>query len=274
VAAWPDILTMNILFIGDIVGKIGRKTIAKVLPSLKKDKQIDLVIANAENSAHGAGVTEPIIKELESFGIDYFTSGDHAFDNKKYLDIFENLRILRPANYAQDIPGQGYAVIPVKKQNILLINLIGQVFMNQNFENPFHKLNEILANKSLHVDKLSAIIIDIHAEATSEKISFKHFANGRVSAIIGSHTHIMTADPEVTSEGTAYITDAGMVGAADECLGVKKDDIIKTFLTQIKLPHIIPEKGRSVFNAVLININSHTRQATAIKPITEFINIK
>ena len=265
---------MNILLIGDIVGQIGRKTVANILPGLKKEKAIDLVIANAENAAHGSGVTEDIINELAQAGVDYFTTGDHAFRNKKQLDIFDNLPLLRPANFAPDVPGQGYAVIRQKDKNILLINLIGQIFMPQQYENPFYKLNEILANKDLHVDKLSAIIVDIHAEATSEKIALKYFADGRISALAGTHTHIMTADGQITDKGTAYITDVGMTGAADECLGVEKEGIIKTFLSQIKYPHVIPEKGRAIFNAVLIKINSRNRQAVSIKPIIEFVEIK
>jgi metallophosphoesterase (TIGR00282 family) len=264
----------KILFIGDIVGKIGRRAVAKILPGLRKKYKIDYVIANAENSAHGSGITEKVIKELEDAGIDYFTSGDHAFKKNGLPELSEKHPLLRPANVAASVPGRGFTVIEKKDKAILLINLIGQVGMKMNFENPFYKLDEILANNDLHTKKLSAIIVDMHAETTSEKVAFGHYADGRVTAICGTHTHIMTADAKITRKGMAYISDTGMVGAAEGCLGVDKENIIKTFLTQVKYPHVIPEKGKAIFNAVLITINGKTAKASAIKPITKFINIK
>ena len=264
---------MKILFIGDIVGRIGRTTVTRVLPRLRKERKIDLVIANAENSAHGAGVTESVIKELQEAGVDAMTTGDHAFNNKKHLEIFDSYPIVRPANFSAGVPGNGFMIISVKDKKVLLINLIGRVFMSGNYECPFRKLDEILANPGLPIKKLSAIIIDIHAETTSEKINFGHWADKRVSAVIGTHTHVMTADQKVTSLGTAYITDTGMVGAADESLGIAKEGTLKTFLTQIKQPHVLPEKGKSVFSSVLLNIDSKTAKAKSIKPIIKFINI-
>jgi metallophosphoesterase (TIGR00282 family) len=272
---------LKILFIGDINGKIGRKAVAKLLPGIKKEVKPDLVIANAENSAHGSGVTENTLKELQASGIDWMTNGDHAFKTLKQLELYNKYPILRPANYSHNVPGRGYAIITIgsrrpggTSKNILLINLIGRVFMHLDYDCPFRKLNEILANPILPEKKLSAIIVDIHAEATSEKTAMGHFADGKVSAVLGTHTHIMTADYKVTEKGTAYITDVGMVGAADSCLGVDKENIIKTFLTQIKYPHVIPEKGPAIFNSVLITINPKTVKATSIKPITKIINIK
>ncbi|MFA4833229.1 MAG: TIGR00282 family metallophosphoesterase [Patescibacteria group bacterium] len=263
---------LNILFIGDINGKIGRQAVAKILPKLKKSQKIDFVFANAENSAHGTGVTEETLKELMEAGVDYFTNGDHAFDKIKQIGCYEKFPVIRPANYSCDAPGKGYAVVEKEKSKILLVNLIGRVFMAQNYDCPFRKVDEILAKFTKK--SLSAIIIDIHAEATSEKVALKHYLNGRVSAVVGTHTHIMTADTEISKEGTAYITDIGMAGFADGCIGVDKEDIIKIFLTQIKQPHTIPEKGRAIFNAVLITIDSKTGQARNIKPIIKTINIE
>lgn len=265
---------MKILFIGDIIGKIGRKAIAKILPKLKKEQKTDLVIANAENSAHGSGITENIIKELQEAGIDWMTTGDHAFAREKQSDVYNKYPIIRPANFSEGVPGQGYAVITVGKKTILLINLIGRVYMKMDYDCPFRKLNEILANPALSEKKLSAIIVDVHAETTSEKVALGHFADGRVTAVLGTHTHIMTADHKITDQGMAYITDVGMVGAADSCIGVDKENIIKTFLTQIKYSHVIPEKGEAIFNAVLITVNPKTAKAKSIKPIIKFINIK
>jgi len=265
---------MNILFIGDIVGKIGRQTIKKIVPKLRKELKIDLVIANAENSAHGSGVTETVLDELIKAKIDFFTSGDHVFKNKKGLNTLENYPIIRPANYPPGVIGEGYKIIKIKNKNILIINLIGRVFMHADYDCPFRKLDEILANINLHEKSIFAIIIDIHAEATSEKVCLGYYADGRVNAVLGTHTHVMTADHKITKKNTAYISDVGMCGAYDSSLGVKYDNIIKTFLEQIKYPHEIPETGKTILNGVLIKINDKTGKTEKITPITKFTEIK
>lgn len=264
---------MKILFIGDIMGRIGRQAVAKILPKLKKELKLDLVIANAENSAHGSGVTEDIIKELGSIGINWFTAGDHAFSNKKNLFIYDEYPIIRPANFPPQVPGNGHALITINNKKILLINLIGRVFMKSDYDCPFRKIDEILANNNLPENNLFAIIIDIHAEATSEKQALFHYLDGKVNAIFGTHTHIMTADPQISKKGTAYITDTGMVGFASGCLGLEKEGIIKTFLTQIKNQHVLPEKGQTIFNAVLLELDAKGK-TKKIKPIIKYINIK
>lgn len=299
---------LKILFIGDISGNIGRKTVNAILPGLKKKLKPDLVIANAENIAHGTGVTEKTLKEVMEAGVDWFTCGDHSFKREKEFAVYDNLPILRPANYSEDTPGKGHAIITVNKYNILLINLIGRVFMDMDYDCPFRKLDEILTGKNMDKKKLprtfletentnsknsnnkaipeqslqqickvwgiSAIIVDIHAEATAEKIALGHYADGRISAMVGTHTHVMTADSKITKKGTAYISDAGMTGFSEGCIGVDKENIIKTFLTQIKNTHVIPETGKAIFNAVLITIDPKTRKATGIKPIIKTIEIK
>jgi len=265
---------LNILFIGDIVGQIGRETVAKVLPQLKKELKIDLVVANAENVAHGTGVNERSLQELMETGIDFFTTGDHAFDNKKQTEhLFNNYPLIRPANFPIGNDGVGYFVINKGKNSILIINLIGRVFMSMDYDCPFRQLDDILANVSLSNKKLSAIIVDIHAEATSEKIALKYYADGRVSAIIGTHTHVPTTDAVITDKGTAYQSDAGMTGFADGIIGIHKEGIIRTFLTQIKNTHKLPEKGLSTFNAVLIKINPKNCQAAGIKQIIKQVEI-
>lgn len=263
---------MKILFIGDIMGKIGRRTVAKILPKLKKKYRIDFIIANAENSAHGYGVTETTLKELIEAGVDFFTLGDHAFKRIKQTDNFKKFPIIRPANFPPGVPGEGYKIAVIKKYKILIVNLIGRVFMKRNYDCPFREIDKILA--SFAKEKLSAIIIDMHAEATSEKITLKKYLDGRVSAILGTHTHVMTHDEEITSKGTAYITDTGMAGYADGSIGLDSEGIIKTVLTQIDYPHVIPEKGKAILNAVLLEINPKNGKAESIKPIIEFINIK
>lgn len=297
---------LNILFIGEINGQIGRQAVARILPGLKKEFKPDLVIANADNLAHGNGVSESTLKEMMAAGVDWFTGGDHCFGNTAYLNLYDSdLPLLRPANYAAAAPGRGQAIIdihPVRKQSstnglksqttmdssnspisskvisngvnghkILLVSLIGQVFMPLDFNNPFAKADEILSN--LANKNISGIIVDIHAEATSEKIALFHYLDARVSAILGTHTHIMTADAQISKAGTALITDVGMTGFADGVLGVEKEGIIKTFLTQIKYPHVIPETGRAIFNSVALTIDPATKKTIVIKPITRYINI-
>lgn len=271
---------LNILFIGEINGQIGRRAVARLLPGLKKELKPDLVLANADNLAHGNGVSADTIKEMLAAGVNGFTGGDHCFGNAAHLNLYDShppsgeagLPLLRPANYSASAPGRGHMVIDLKGHKILLVSLIGQVFMPMNFDNPFVKIEKILSN--LANNNLSAIIIDIHAEATSEKLALFHYLDGRVSAVIGTHTHVMTADAQISPAGTALISDVGMTGFAQGVLGVEKQGIIKTFLTQIKYPHIIPETGPAIFNAVSLTIDPKTRKATAIKPIIKYINIK
>jgi len=263
---------LSILFIGEINGKIGRQAVQEILPELKKELQPDLVIANADNLAHGNGVSADTLKEMLSAGVDAFTGGDHCFGNTGWIDIYNSsLPLLRPANYSKNAPGRGQLILEKNGHKILLASLIGQIFMTMSHENPFVLADEILSN--LANNNLSAIIIDIHGEATSEKIALGHFLDGRVSAVIGSHTHVMTADARISESGTALITDVGMTGYADGVIGVDKEGIIKTFLTQIKSTHVIPEAGRAIFNAVLLQIDPETKKTQSIKPITKYINI-
>jgi len=264
---------INILFIGEINGKIGRAAVKKLLPDLKRELKPDLIIANADNLAHGNGVSEPTLKEMMVAGINWFTGGDHCFGNTAYLNLYDDasLPLLRPANFPKAAPGRGQAVIDIKGHKILLVSLIGQVFMSQDFNNPFSAIDEILSN--LANNNISGIIVDIHAEATSEKIALYHYLDGRVSAVLGTHTHIQTNDAQISAAGTALLTDIGQTGFADGVLGVEKTGIIKTFLTQIKYPHVIPETGRAILNAVLMSLEPETKKTLAIKPITRYINI-
>jgi len=265
---------MNILFIGDVVGKIGRKTCLKIIPKLRKELNIDFVIANAENIAHGSGVTEETLDELIKAKIDFFTSGDHIFKNKKGLTTLKTYPIIRPANYPPHVLGDGYKIVKIKNKNVLIINLIGRVFMQADYECPFRKLDEILANINLQKKNIFAIIIDIHAEATSEKVCLAHYADGRVNAVLGTHTHVMTADYKITKKNTAYISDVGMCGAYESSLGIDYKNILKTFLEQIKYSHEIPENGKTILNGVLIKINDKTGKTEKITPITKFTEIK
>jgi len=265
---------MKILFLGDIVGKPGREIIKKILPTFIKEKKIDFVIANSENAAHGKGVTTSILKELQDAGVDAFSGGDHSFDDKNTLDeVYSGeFPIVRPANYSQSAPGFGFGIYKKGGNKILLINLIGRVFMKMDYECPFLELDKILANFARQ--KFSAIIIDIHAEATSEKNAMFHYANSRVSAVLGTHTHIMTADESVSKEGTAYATDIGMCGYNEGCIGIKKEGVIETFLTQLKASHEIPDVGKSILNGVLLDINPKTKKTKKITLIKKYYTVK
>jgi metallophosphoesterase (TIGR00282 family) len=262
---------IKILLIGDICGKVGRETVKRILPDVKKSLKPDLVIANADNIAHGKGATADTINELLRAGVDYFTSGDHAFDRTENIDeVYESsLPVIRPLNFSPNPPGTGFRSIELHGSKILLINLIGRVFMRSDYECPFNAIDELL--QSIEKENFSAIIIDIHAETTSEKIALKNHLAGRVSALIGTHTHIMTADHTIL-DGTAYITDVGMTGFSDGVLGIEKEGVIKTFLTQIKQKHEIPEKGVGQLNAVLIEI-AGGGNAIKITPLEKKCNI-
>ncbi len=244
---------MKVLVIGDIFGRPGRETTKKAIEALKDQHDIDLIIANGENLAHGAGMTKKTYREMLDAGVDYFTTGNHIYDNP---DIFEELdkkstKILAPANYPPGNIGKGYDIITVNKKKVLLINLMGRVFIDKDFDCPFRKIDEIL--EETKKEKLEAILIDLHAEATSEKIAFMHYVNGRASVLWGTHTHVPTADADISEEGLAYITDVGFTGPTAGVIGVKKENIINSFLKQGKFKMDVAE-GPTVFNAVLVEI--------------------
>jgi len=241
---------IKILFLGDIVGKIGRKAVIKELPKLKKKYKPDFIIANAENLAHGVGITEKTLAEMMDAGINFFTSGNHIWKNAEAEKIFsENtLPIVRPANYPDGVLGDGYKIVEVGKSKILIANLIGRVFMRENFDCPFRKLEQIL--KETKNERIDFKIVDFHAEATSEKIAFGKYFDGKVDLVLGTHTHVQTADEKIFKKGTGFICDAGMVGAMDSSIGVDFKNVIDMFLTQISKTFEIPEKGTCIINGV------------------------
>lgn len=219
---------MNILVIGDVVGRPGRAAIRTLLPKLQKENEIDFTIANAENAAGGRGLTYEVKEELLGYGIDVLTMGNHVWDNKNiYSFIDDEPRLIRPANFPADCPGQGYHVYTAGfNKKIAVINAMGRIFMTP-LDCPFRKVKEIIQDISAEVDY---VIIDFHAEATSEKLAFGYYFDGQVTAILGTHTHIQTADEVIMPAGTAYITDLGMTGPIDSILGMEKQPIIEKFL--------------------------------------------
>ncbi len=266
---------MKILFIGDIFGRPGRDLVKKLLPSIREKYAPDLILANAENLNHGNGFNFSGIQKMRGAGIDFFTSGNHVWDNSDGVSHLNEVDfpVLRPANFPDpDTPGRGYQIIEDKTGNkILLINLLGRVFMGKNFECPFRTADRILEeNKN---ENLSAVFVDFHAETTSEKQAFGFYLDGRVSAVVGTHTHVATLDARVLENDTAYITDVGMTGSFDSVIGAKKELIIKSFLTQLSAK-IEPEtNGKMVFSAVLVEVDGKTKKGLNIGHIQEFINV-
>ncbi|MBU1992455.1 MAG: TIGR00282 family metallophosphoesterase [Patescibacteria group bacterium] len=262
---------MKILFIGDIFGRPGRETVKRLLPNLKAKLKPNLIIANGENLSHGKGLTPENVKEMQDAGVDFFTSGNHVWKNKKGVDKLDDPKfpVIRPANYPPSVEGRGYEIIKDNKGNkVLVINLLGRVFMKDDLDCPFRTAAKIL-EETIN-ETLSAIIVDIHAEATSEKVALGHFLDGKVSAVLGTHTHIPTADARVLDSGTAYITDIGMVGPRDSVIGLEKETIVKQFLTQTPVKHEVAESENTLC-AVLIEIDPETAKAKSIEHIIDVV---
>jgi len=254
---------LRILFIGDIVGRPGRKVVRENLGSLKKEYSLDFVIANGENSAGGFGVTDKIFRELREMGIDVVTSGNHIWDKKEvYQVIDQEDRLLRPLNYPPKAPGRGYGIYNVSgKGNIGVMNLSGRIFMAPN-DCPFRVFDDWI-DKIRKVTPI--IIIDFHAEATSEKKAFSYYADGKVTAILGTHTHVATADAQVSEKGTAYISDVGMTGVQDSVIGVEKEAIIAKFISGLPQRFEVAE-GNPEIRAVFIETNQEGK-VEDFKPI-------
>jgi 2',3'-cyclic-nucleotide 2'-phosphodiesterase len=264
---------IKILFLGDIFAKIGRRAVIKTIPKLKKEYEPDLILANAENLAHARGITDTTIKEMLDAGIDFFTSGNHVWDkNDAYVLLGKkDPVVIRPANYPEGTIGLGEKIITIGIKNILVINLIGRVFFRDDFDDPFRVVDRIL--EKYKKQNLAAIIVDFHAEATSEKRAMGFFLDGRVSAVIGTHTHVQTADEQILEKGTAYITDAGMTGSKNSVIGLDKRIIIKNFLSQINEPGEIHETGLAQVNGVYLEINPKTQKAVKIERVWKEVDI-
>jgi metallophosphoesterase (TIGR00282 family) len=256
---------VKILFIGDIVGEPGRKAVQVILPRLRGEQALDFVIANGENSAGGNGITPQIAGELFSAGVDAITSGDHMWDQKSVSELlYSEPRFLRPLNYPPGVPGRGANVFQVRNlPPIGVMNVQGRVFM-QPMENPF-TMADTEVNRLR--EKTKIIFVDIHAEATSEKIAFARFLDGRVSAIVGTHTHVQTADEQILPNGTAYLTDAGFTGPHDGSLGREIEPVIKRFVTGMPQRFEVARNNVLLHGAV-IRIDDTTGKATSIQRIS------
>jgi len=259
---------MNILFIGDIVGSYGRAIVKHLLADIKKEYAIDFTIANGENSAHGYSITEKIYNELLAMGVDAITMGNHMWEKKEMVQKISALeRMVRPANYPPGVPGKDHLIIDFKGTKIGIVNLLGRVFM-QCMDCPFQAAEKLIPKLK---EQAKIIIVDIHAEATSEKNAMGYFLDGKASAVIGTHTHVITADERILPRGTAYISDIGMVGAQDSIIGMNKEQILKRFTTQMPEKFEPTEEGPCLFNAVLLKIDTSTGKALEIKRIIRVI---
>ncbi|KAA0257006.1 TIGR00282 family metallophosphoesterase [Deferribacter autotrophicus] len=257
---------MNILFIGDLIGRAGRKVVSALLDSIKYEYGIDLVIANGENSAGGFGINEKIYKELRNKGIDIITTGNHIWDKKETANQLDEMEyLIRPANYPEGVPGAGFITVTVGDMEITVINLMGRVFMPLS-DCPFRVFDEIY-------DKVSktVVLVDFHAEATSEKNAFGLYVDGRAAAVIGTHTHVQTNDDRLLPKGTFYISDVGMCGALDSVIGMEKNAPINRFLTGIPSKFEVEKKGKMVFNAVVFYIDKDTKKVRDFKKIFKVI---
>lgn len=264
---------MKILFFGDVIGKLGRRALAEVLPSLKKKYQPDITIANVENLAHGKGITKQTLEELLQAGVDFGTSGNHIWAKPDAYEMLEDdaIPVLRPANYPPTVGGRGHAIVKVGEHKLLVINLIGRVFMPLQYDDPFRAFDEIM--NQYKDDDLAGVMVDLHAEVTSEKVAFGLYADGRASMIVGTHTHVPTHDGEILPGGTAYLSDAGMVGGQGTVIGVAKEGPIRGFLTQQPQSWDYPEIGQCWVNGVCVTVDPVTRKATAIEQIRELVEV-
>jgi metallophosphoesterase (TIGR00282 family) len=257
---------INILLIGDIIGRPGRRFVKKILPYLKEREKISLTIANGENSAGGIGITSKVLNELKDAGIDIITTGNHIFSKKEIISVLnEEKAILRPANFPTEVPGRGWVVVDIEEElKVGVLNLMGRTFMGT-LDCPF-KVAEKEIEKIKNLTPI--IVVDFHAEATSEKNALGHFLAGKVSAVIGTHTHVATSDERIIQNWTAYITDVGMTGPFDSILGMQKEKVITKFLTQMPQNFEVAEKDVRL-EGVVIEVEKTTGRSTNIKRIRE-----
>ncbi|PRZ15480.1 hypothetical protein CLV36_104205 [Laceyella sediminis] len=255
---------MRVLMIGDVVGNIGRQTLKIYLPKLKQMYSPDAIVVNGENAAaNGRGIQRAIVREWLDAGIDCVTLGNHAWGQGEVFDfIDEEAHLIRPANFPEGTPGKGMTVLSTKGGKLAVINLMGRAYMESALDCPFRTADRLLQQLSHN----TYILIDFHAETTSEKQAFAWYVDGRVSAVVGTHTHVQTADEKILPKGTGYLTDVGMVGPYDSVIGMERTAVIKRFVTQLPVRFEVA-KGRTQFNAVLFDFDKETKKAKKIKRI-------
>tara|TARA_B100001173_G_scaffold21391_1_gene17092 strand:- start:26 stop:829 length:804 start_codon:yes stop_codon:yes gene_type:complete len=255
---------LRILFLGDVVGRSAREAVIKQIPEIRRNFSLDFVIVNGENAAGGFGITEKICEDFFSSGIDCITTGNHVWDQKELFDyIKDENRLLRPINYPEETPGKGFEIFPNQLGRVLVVNVMGRLFM-ESLDDPFNAIEKVLDENPLGVT-CDAIIIDIHAETTSEKTAMGHFCDGRVSLVVGTHTHIPTADHQILPYGTAYQTDAGMCGDYDSVIGMEKTEPIRRFVEKTPGGRFNPAQGSPTLCGVIVE-TSPDGLSEAIEP--------
>lgn len=251
---------MKILAVGDLVGNIGLNKLKEVLPKLIETEHIDFVIANVENVAGGMGITIKDFNILDKMKVDVMTMGNHTWGKKDIFSFIDNPKVLRPANYSRGVPGKGYEIYMCKGKKISVISLIGRTDINVLSENPFCVVEDIINEIK---NKTDIIIVDFHAEATAEKIAMKYYLDGKVTAIFGTHTHVQTADEQVTKNGTGYITDLGMTGPKNSVIGMDINASVKRFVTSLPERYKLAE-GDAMFNGCIFEINDETCKTESV----------
>jgi metallophosphoesterase (TIGR00282 family) len=257
---------MRILFLGDIVGRVAREAVRDNVANLRQSLNLDFVIVNGENAAHGFGITAAMVEELLDNGVDVITTGNHVWDKSEILSYVENQpRLLRPINFPPGTPGKGAGLFTVGDKNILVINVMGQLFM-QTLDDPFAAIEREISACPLS-EMADAIIVDVHAEASSEKMAMGHFCDGRASLVVGTHTHIPTADAQILPAGTAYQTDAGMCGDYDSVIGMQKEESVNRFLTRMRRGRMEPANGSPTLCGVVVDTDDKTGLANSVEPV-------
>jgi len=255
---------LRVLFFGDIVGSIGRTTIESNITKIKETYRPHIVIANGENAAGGRGINEKIVKQFFQMGIHVITMGNHVWDQKEIFDFIDDYKnLIRPANFPMGTPGNGYTILPFNDHKLAVINIQGRTFLPP-LDCPFKTVSQIVEQVKKETKN---IIVDFHAEATSEKQAMGWYLDGKVSAVVGTHTHVQTGDERILPKGTGYITDVGMVGSYDGILGMKKKDVINKFITALPARFEVDKSGRTQINAVLIDIDLQTGKTNQIHRI-------
>ncbi len=259
---------MKLLFLGDVVGRTGRSAVAEHLARLKAEWKIDFAIVNAENATAGMGLSGDHAKQLLEAGADVLTLGDHAFDQKDMLSAIEaEPRIVRPLNYAKSAPGRGAKVYDGPGgRKILVVQVLGQVFMRRAFDDPFSAVEEVLRTYPLG-GAVQAVVLDVHCEATSEKMAMGHFCDGRASLVVGTHTHVPTADAMVLPGGTAFQTDAGMCGDYDSVIGMEKGEPLRRFITGMSKGRFVPAEAEATLSGIYVETDDRTGLAKTVTPI-------
>jgi len=258
---------MRILFCGDLVGRAGRTAAVEMLPRLRRELALDFIVVNGENAAGGFGITEQICNQLYAAGVDVITTGNHVWDQKETLTfITRHPRLLRPENFPAGTPGQGHGIFEAPgARRVLVLNLMGRLFMDA-LDDPFAVVTERLAAYRLG-ESADAILVDFHAEATSEKGALGHFLDGKVSVVVGTHTHVPTADARILPRGTAYMTDAGMCGDYDSVIGMQKKPAVLRFVTKMPGERLQVAEGEATLCGILLETDDRTGLARTVEPV-------